>query len=238
MRGTVSIYLFKTSGLRAKMSPVKSKLLLPVIFIVVFALSRIPGLMPANFSVAYALAFCSGVFFRGWRGWVLPLATILVTDLALNLYYQHQFPAEDVWSGANLANLAFKYAAYATLIFLGRGFQPKKSALNLLQLLGGGLLGAILFYLITNTAAWLFNPFHVPEYTRNLAGWIIALTKGSSGYPPTWEFFRNTLMSGGIFTLLFGAVGQLSSESPADKTAGVPAESESAPEAEPEESKA
>ena len=54
---------------------------------------------------------------------------------------------------------------------------------SLAGLLGGGLLGAILFYLITNTAAWLFNPFHNPEYARNLAGWFIALTKGTAGYP-------------------------------------------------------
>ena len=45
------------------MSGVKSKILLPAIFIGVFAISRIPGLMPLNFSVVYAFAFCAGVFF-------------------------------------------------------------------------------------------------------------------------------------------------------------------------------
>ena len=77
-----------------------------------------------------------------------------------------------------------------------------------------------MFYLITNTASWLFNPFHNPEYTKTIAGWIIALTKGTGGYPPTWEFFRNTLLSGGLFTALFAAAAKLTAESPADKTAG------------------
>jgi hypothetical protein len=216
----------------------KGKLLLPVIFVATFALSRIPGLLPLNFSVAYAFAFCAGVYFRGARAWWLPLGVLLATDLALNIYYQHNDPAHDVWSSANLANLAFNYIAYAVLILLGRRFKPQSSFLGLL---GGGLLGAILFYFITNTASWLFNPYHNPEYTKTIAGWIIALTKGTGGFPPTWEFFRNTLLSGGLFTALFAAAAKLTAESPADKTAGqrVPeTETEAEPASEPEESKA
>ena len=120
----------------------KRKILLPAIFIVVFALSRIPGLMPWNFSVAYAFAFCAGVFFQGRRTWWLPLAVMLATDIGLNCYYQHKLPNEDVWSAANLANLAFNYVAYGVLFFLGRRFKPQSSLLNLV---GGGIFGAILF---------------------------------------------------------------------------------------------
>jgi len=192
--------------------------------------------MPLNFSAAYAFAFCAGVFFRGPMGWCLPLGVLLATDLGLNIYYQHQNPANEVWSSANLANLAFNYVAYSVLIFLGRGFKPRSSFLGLL---GGGILGAILFYFITNTASWLFNPFHNPEYSRNFAGWLIALTKGTGGYPSTWEFFRNTLLSGGLFTALFGAMGKLTAESPAEKNAGVSEpETEGETEPEPEEAKA
>jgi len=193
----------------------KGQFLLPAIFVTTFALSRIPGLLPPNFSVAYAFAFCAGVYFGGARGWWLPLGVMLVTDVGLNCYYASH--GVQVWDLSDLENLFFNYAAYAGLIFLGRRFKPQSS---LLGLLGGGLLGAILFYLITNTAAWLFNPFHNPEYTRTLTGWIIALTRGTGGYPSTWEFFRNTLLSGGLFTALFAASAKLTAESPADKTAG------------------
>ncbi len=214
----------------------KGKLLLPTIFVAMLALSRIPGLMPLNFSVVYAFAFCGGVFFPRRLVWWLPFATLLATDIGLNFYYQYAYLVDDVWSARNLANLAFNYAAYAVLILLGRGF---KSQSSVVKLVGGGLLGAILFYLITNTASWLFNPFHNPEYTKNLAGWIIALTKGTGGFPSTWEFFRNTLLSGGIFTALFAAAQKLTAESPAEKTAGQRApEKESEAETEPEESKA
>src|SRR5215471_16135511 len=141
----------------------KGKLILSVIFAATFALSRIPGLLPSNFSAAYAFAFCAGVFFRGALAWWLPLGVMLATDLGLNFYYQHTGIDPDVWNAANTANLLFNYVAYAVLILLGRGFSRQKS---FLKLVGGGLFGAILFYLITNTASWLFNPFHCPEYTK------------------------------------------------------------------------
>ena len=213
----------------------KRNRLLPVVFVAVFAVSRIPNLMPANFSVAYAFAFCAGVYFRGAMAWWLPLGTMLVTDLGLNFYYWSH--GIDVWNSKDLANLAFNYAAYAALIFLGRRFKPQSS---FAALLGGGILGAIFFYLITNTASWFFNPFSNPEYSKNLAGWLIALTKGTGGYPSTWEFFRNTLLSGGLFTALFAGAAKLAApaESPADKTAGARGDAEGETGETPEEAKA
>ena len=217
------------------MRVVKSKILLPVIFVAVFALSRLPGLLPSNFSVVYAFVFCAGVFFPRNLVWWLPLVTILATDIGLNFYYQHT-GVQDVWSASNLANLAFNYAAYAGLLLLGRGFKPQTS---LLKLVGGGLLGAILFYIITNTASWFFNPFGNAEYTKTIAGWILALTKGVHGFPSTLEFFRNTLLSGGLFTALFAATAKVTAESPADKTAGArEPQAEGETETEPEEANA
>ena len=211
-----------------------SKIILPAIFITVLAVSRIPELMPLNFSVVYAFVFCAGVFFPKSLAWWLPLTAIVLTDIGLNFYYQFHH-VDGVWSAENLANLAFNYLAYVALIFLGRCFKPKMS---IIALVGGGVLGAILFYLITNTASWLFNPFHNAEYTKNLAGWIIALTRGIGGYPSTWEFFRNTLLSGGLFTALFVAAQKLTAESPAEKTAGAQPETEPEAEPQPEEAKA
>lgn len=88
------------------------------------------------------------------------------------------------------------YGCYALLVFLGKKFSRSNSFLFLLS---GGILGALLFYLITNTISWLADP----GYQKNLWGWIQALTTGLPGYPPTWLFFKNTLLSGGLFTGLF-----------------------------------
>src|ERR1051325_4531836 len=201
---------------RTMLRVVKNKVL-PIALMVVFALSRIPGMLPQNFSAAYALAFCAGVYFTGRTAWWLPLGTLLVTDIALNCYYQSL--GYDVWTPRKIIYLVCNYGAYAALIWLGRRFKPQA---HFLTLLGGGVLGALLFYLITNTASWFFNPFGNPEYTKTLLGWITALTKGTSGWPQTWEFFRNTLLSGGLFTGLFVGAMKLTAEaeSPAEKEAG------------------
>jgi hypothetical protein len=169
--------------------------LLPYLFMLLAALSRWPGLFPPNFSVFYGLAFCAGAFFPKAIKWWLPLGTLAVTDILLDLHYGS-------FSRMQLVN----YAAYAVVILLGSRF-TRASAF--VKLLSGGILGAVLFYLITNTAAWFFNPFQNPEYTKDLTGWLIALTKGTAGYPTTLEFFFNTLMSGGIFTGLFAGALKL-----------------------------
>lgn len=178
---------------------VKGKIFLPAALVVVFALSRIPGMLPQNFSAAYALAFCAGVYFVGTVAWWLPLAALVVTDVGLNLYYWLEVGV-NVWELSVLKYQLFNYVAYVGLIWLGRRFKPQFSFISLL---GGGILGALLFYFITNTASWFFNPFHNPEYAKNFSGWLTALTKGTAGWPHTWEFFRNTLLSGGLFTGLF-----------------------------------
>jgi len=203
----------------------KGKLLLPAVFVVTFALSRIPGLLPPNFSVAYAFAFCAGVYFPGALAWLLPLGVMLLTDVALNVFYYHEPPFA--------LYLVLNYAVYALLIGLGKLVGRKASFFRLVL---GGLAGAVVFYLVTNTLSWLQDS----AYAKTIAGWIQALTLGRPDWhPTTWEMFRNTLLSGGLFTALFAAAAKLTDESPADKTAGARApETKDETEAEPEEAKA
>ena len=197
---------------------------LPFLFLALFALSRWPGLFPPNFSAATALAFCAGVYFSGAMAWWLPLGTMLATDLALNLFYYHTAPAS--------VYLALNYLIYAALIWFGRRVGARAPFFKLLL---GGLFGAIVFYFATNTLSWLQDP----AYAKTLAGWIQALTSGQPGYPPTWTFFRNTLLSSGLFTGLFAGAMKLTApaESPAEKEAGV-REKEPENKETPEEAKA
>ncbi len=199
--------------------------LLPVVFVLLAAFTRWPGVFPPNFSAFYAMAFCAGAFFPGRVAWWVPLGTLLATDIALNIHYRITLGI-NAFQWFQLIN----YAAFAGLILLGRGFKSHRS---FLPLLGGGLLGACLFYLLTNTAAWLFNPFLNPEYTKDLAGWLRALTQGTIGHPPTWEFFRNTLLSGGLFTGLFAAAYKESTV-PEPKPAEEPEKEPKPAEVEPE----
>lgn len=198
--------------------------LLPIVFVLLAALSRWPGLFPQNFSVFYALAFCAGAFFPGRTAWWVPLGTLLVTDFFLNAYYGVSFQWFQIMN----------YVGFALLILLGRACGSHRRWITLLT---GGLFGACVFYFLTNTAAWLLNPFGNPEYTKDLAGWLVALTHGTQGHPPTWEFFRNSLLSGGLFTGLFAAVLKWASapeKEPVEEREAEPSE----PEAEPENVKA
>jgi Family of unknown function (DUF6580) len=180
---------------------------LPALFVVVFAMSRIPGLLPPDFSAAYAFAFCAGAYFAGAMAWWLPLGAMVVTDVVLNVFYYHVAPFGSY--------LLLNYAVYAALIGLGKWFGQRAPFLKLLL---GGLLGAVLFYLVTNTLAWLQDP----GYAKTVAGWIQALTTGHPNvHPTTWQLFRNTLLSGGLFTALFvGAAKLAPAESPVEKEAG------------------
>jgi hypothetical protein len=215
---------------------VKGKLGSLLLFTLVFAVSRIPGMLSqelANFSAAYALMFCGGVYLSRQTAWWLPLGAMLITDIGLNLYYWLNLHT-DVWSRPNLSRQLVNYAAFAVIILLGKRFKPKSSFASLL---GGGVLGALLFYLITNTASWLTDP----GYVKTLAGWIQALITGLPGFPSTWHFFVNTLLSGGLFTGLFVGAMKYSeaAESPQDKVAGAKAENpDPAAEPETEEAKA
>lgn len=205
---------------------------LPIVFILVAAaVTRIPGLMPQNFSALYALAFCAGVYFPGRLAWWLPLAMFAGTDLLLNLYYYLYAGIADAFDPGKLKYLLGNYAVYLLLILLGRKFSRKASFVSLL---GGGIFGAILFYLVTNTISWLVDPV----YPKNFAGWVQALTRGTPGYPPTWEFFINTLTSGGLFTGLFAGAMKLSeaAESAREKAEAEETDDDEAeePQAEPE----
>jgi len=208
---------------------VKKRLVWPLLLIVVFALSRWPGLMPQNYSAAYAIVFCSGLYLPGRLAWWVPLSVLAGSDLLLDfLFYSH--------SGISLVDFFLAEApnclAYAGLVALGRAFGGKRP---FWMLVGGGVMGAILFYIVTNTAAWL----SLPGYAKTLAGWRQAITTGLPGYPQTWEFFRNTLLSGGIFTGLFaGTMKLMKNEEGADEQEeGQPEPDAEGESAEPESSR-
>jgi len=153
-----------------------------------------------NLSAAYALAFCAGVYFPARLAWWLPLVTLFVSDLAIDLYYYYAHHVEAFnspsWSIISFMPCSSGWDAGSVPRLVPEAFERRNPGRDPL-------------YLITNTASWLVNPFHNPEYTRTFAGWLTALSKGTAGYPPTWEFFRNTLIGGGLFTGLFAGVMKL-----------------------------
>lgn len=170
----------------------KRTVLVPALIIAAFVLTRWPGVMPPNFSLAYGLVFCAGAFPQRFPWWVV-FGPLVATDVGLNVLYYQTAPFSDY----QLVN----YLAYASIYGLGRLFARQRA---IWMHVAGGLVGAVLFYLITNTSAWLANPV----YAKTLADWLRALTTGTNGWPETWTFFRNTLFSGGLFAGLISAALQ------------------------------
>ena len=196
--------------------PDRFQQLYPWFFALVVAMSRWPGLFPPNFSVVYSLCLCGGMFFPGRLSVALPLGTLLVSDVALNLWYQFG-KGYDVWDPASLLYMAGNYSGYVALWLLGRGLKPLTSGTRWFRLppaILGSLLGVLLFYGVTNTLSWLRDP----AYAKTLAGWWTALTTGSAGWPETWTFLRNSLMSSALFSALFAVTwSEAPSESPLEK---------------------
>lgn len=172
-------------------------MLVAVLLILLAALYRLLPTMDlawSNFSPVMAIAFCGAVYFRKRWMWVIPFAALALSDLYINQFYAREYGF--FWSAGGL--LA-RTACFGGALLLGAWVARRKSWLSLLN---GSLLGALLFYFVTNTQSWASDPF----YAKTLAGWWQALTVGHPEYPPTVYFFRNTLFGDVMFTGLFAGL--------------------------------
>jgi hypothetical protein len=151
----------------------------------------------ANFAPLMALTFCGAVYFRDRRLWLVPFAALLVSDLYLDHYYATQF--NETW---NWPSVLVRTVCFAAALAIGHFVAQRRSWLTLL---GGTLGGSLLFYLATNTDAWIRDPF----YVKTAAGWWQAMTVGRPEFPPTLFFFRNTLVSDLVFTGAFAFAMEL-----------------------------
>ena len=142
----------------------------------------------SNFAPLMALTFCAAVYFQDKRMWLVPFGALLLSDVYLDFHYASAYGETWIWP-----SVAVRLVCFALALPLGRFVAQHKNWLNLFS---GALAGAIVFYLATNTDAWIRDPF----YAKNAAGWWQAMTIGRPEFPPTLLFFRNTLVSDLLFT--------------------------------------
>jgi len=158
------------------------------VFVVILGAARIVGAITPenlpNLQPFGALFFCGMAFYGVKWLWAPALAWFLTYPLtsALNGYG---------WS----AQLLVTVVGFAAIVGLARFFKGKSFG----KIFLGSLGAAVIFYLLTNTLSWAFDP----GYAKSLQGWSQALFSGLPGYPPTWTFFRNSLISQGVFTGAF-----------------------------------
>lgn len=142
-----------------------------------------------NFSPVMAMAFCCGMFLPGTLAVAVPLGCLFVSDLLLNAHFGQPL----VSPGLAAAYACYLFAIGSGTLLRGRGLLP---------VFGAVLGNAVLFYVVTNTMSWLGNV----HYAQSAAGWVQALTVGLPGFPPTWTFFRNSVLSDLLFTGMFLAL--------------------------------
>ena len=162
-----------------------------VLLIVAAGLWRVtPTLYPELYNIApiSALAFCAAAFRGDRRLWLVPFVALFLSDLLLDAYHATQTGLVWTWRESLLRAVAICPA-------LAFGVWSRAWSTRFAWVLGS-LAGSAVFYLITNSAAWWLDPF----YVKSTGGWWQALTIGHPEFPPTWWFFRNTLLGDLAFT--------------------------------------
>lgn len=143
-----------------------------------------------NFAPVAAIALCGAVYLPKRAAILLPIGMLFLSDLVLNLF--HYSEPMLTWQ------ILPRYAALGLISALGFFLRDREKT-GMGSLLFGGVASSLVFYVITNTGSWIADP----GYAKTGAEWVRALTTGLPGLPPTWWFYKHTLISDLLFTALF-----------------------------------
>lgn len=131
-----------------------------------------------------ALALFVGSRLRTSYAYLVPLAAMLVADLAI-------IPAMASLGYASMdVSTPFTYVGFVVYVLIGRLIGEKD--LSPVKIAGAALWGSAVFFLISNFGSWVASTI----YPRSLAGVIECY---AAGVP----FYRNTLLSDLVFPALF-----------------------------------
>jgi hypothetical protein len=175
------------------MIPALILIICAVVYRIVTGLAIISGTTGlSNFAPMAAIALCSAAYFPARYRFTVPMIALVVSDVVLNLHYHFSLLSPFVLS---------HYIAFALIGWFGFLLRDRAGFKTLLP---ASLVSSLVFYCLTNTVSWIFDP----GYPKTLAGFIQAQTIGLpvyGGTTPTWMFLRNTAISDLFFTLLFVA---------------------------------
>lgn len=140
----------------------------------------------ANFTAVGAIAIFGAFYFDGPMRYMAPLAVLWVSDLVLNnVVYAQYYDSFQLFGSASV---------YAAVLVVGIVAYFMMRSPSWTRLLGTSLVGAVIFFVMTNAVSWYANPM----YTQDLSGLMASYTAGI-------PFFRNTLISNVVFSfVLFG----------------------------------
>lgn len=133
---------------------------------------------PANFAPIGGIAIFSGLYLPKKWALALPLAAMFFSDLFIGFY-----------------SLPIMFSVYAGFIIMGIIGLMARQNKKLSAILGGAILGSVIFYLITNGAVWAFGSLYPHTAAGLLESYYLAI-----------PFFRNSLLGDLFYTgVLVGA---------------------------------
>jgi hypothetical protein len=137
-----------------------------------------------NFQPLVALFFCGAMLAPGWRGFAIPAGIWAIT---------YPFGIGPVW---DFPTFVTTLLALVATYFFGATLARRSIPI----VIGGSVIAALAFHLITCTAAWLGDPM----YQKTVSGLWQSLWTGPQGSPlPSWIFLRNLVAANVLFTTIF-----------------------------------
>jgi hypothetical protein len=152
--------------------------------ILLAALSRlIPH--PPNFTPIGAMALFGGACFANRRiAFVVPLAAMLLSDLAIGLL------SGDMSLGLHRL-IPVVYGSFGLIVCLGFWLRKHRAVL---PVAGAALAGSVLFFVLTNFGVWALGSWYPKTWEGLVACYVAAI-----------PFFHNTLLGDAVYdTVLFG----------------------------------
>lgn len=133
---------------------------------------------PANFVPIAATALFAGVYLKKRDALLLPIVIMFISDIFIGF--------------DSIQSRLMVYGSFFLIGLIGLAIRNRK---NVFTVMGGSLLGSVLFYLITNCVIF----YSTRMYPHTIAGQI-------ASYMNALPFFRNTLL-GDLFysAVLFGS---------------------------------
>ncbi len=163
-----------------------STLVIAALLIIIAALSRV-FMYPDNFSPIIGMAIFAGAVIKDKRlAFALPLLAMFLSDVLFEVFTT----APGFWGWGQLVG----YGILALITFIA--FSMKK--INVLSVAGYSIGSSLLFFLLSNSAFFIFdNPiYHL--YPENFSGYIASLVGGL-------PFLRTGIVADLVYsTILFG----------------------------------
>ena len=144
----------------------------------------LPGACPLS-----ALAMCAGMFLPRRLALTVPLSILLLSDVVIDLHYHENFFS------------AYLLGRYVLLALIGVGGLTLRGHRGWGPVLGATLAASTLFYVASNALTWIGSTV----YPQTFGGLWQALTVGTPGFPPSYVFFRNGLVSDALYSMVFVA---------------------------------